>query len=275
MDDDALRQYLDHIGRYPLLSRDEEIELAKTIEAGRNSNSPTLHRKAQQAREKFINANLRLVVSVAKHYQKTGIPLLDLIQEGNIGLEYAVDRFDWRQGCKFSTYAIWWIRQAIQRSLRKSRLIYIPEHIKQRQVALWRFRDGTPLEEISKLTKIPIQELEQAQSFYYQYCSLDKALPGEGEHPLSNIIADKDAFEEVENALFEEAVKSQILQRLSALSEKDQKLFRMYTGIGCRKHKAAEIAKEFGWHKNSVTGRFRALRKKLIDMSLDDLVQAS
>ena len=123
-----LSLYLHEIGRYRLLTRAEEVQLAKRIEAG-----------DEQAKERLINANLRLVVSVAKHYQRHGIPLLDLIQEGTLGLIRASEKFDWRRGNKFSTYAIWWIRQAVDRAVcNQAEPIRIPVHIHERRRRLAR-----------------------------------------------------------------------------------------------------------------------------------------
>jgi RNA polymerase primary sigma factor len=125
-----LSLYLREIGRYRLLTRAEEVQLAKRIEGG-----------DEQAKERLINANLRLVVSVAKHYQRPGIPLLDLIQEGTVGLIRASEKFDWRRGTKFSTYAIWWIRQAIDRAAcTQAEPIRIPVHIHERRRRLARVR---------------------------------------------------------------------------------------------------------------------------------------
>jgi DNA-directed RNA polymerase sigma subunit (sigma70/sigma32) len=144
-DQDLVRLYLDGIGRYPLLTKDDEVALSQRIEAGREARTVIgtggqvtaarkrelrrLDRDGDEATEAFINANLRLVVSIAKKYQSADMPLLDLIQEGNLGLIHAVDKFDWRKGFKFSTYATWWIRQAIGRGIdNTSRTIRLPVH---------------------------------------------------------------------------------------------------------------------------------------------------
>ena len=132
-DEDSVRLYLDGIGRYPLLTKEDEIRLAQVIEAGRMATGELerglplpatrerelrrMRRDAERASEQFVNANLRLVVSIAKKYQSSEMPILDLIQEGNLGLMHAVEKFDWRRGFKFSTYATWWIRQSIGRGI--------------------------------------------------------------------------------------------------------------------------------------------------------------
>ncbi len=144
-DEDSVRLYLDGIGQYPLLTKDDEIRLAQAIEAGRTADgelgqglplSPARERElrrtrrdAERASEQFVNANLRLVVSIAKKYQSSDMPILDLIQEGNLGLMHAVEKFDWRRGFKFSTYATWWIRQSIGRGIdNSSRTVRLPVH---------------------------------------------------------------------------------------------------------------------------------------------------
>src|SRR6266480_6965134 len=185
-DADDLRLYLEAAAREPLLTKEEEVELAMTIEkgkegeerlkAGRLRSDRSIMRaradvrRAEAARQRFIMANLRLVVSVGRKYQGQGLPLLDLIQEGNIGLMRAVELFDWRRGFKFSTYATWWIRQGITRAIAdRSRSIRLPVHIHDRLRKLRRTmvqfsqrmgRDPTP-EEMAKALEIPLEEVER------------------------------------------------------------------------------------------------------------------
>src|ERR671931_1302560 len=185
-DADDLRLYLEAAAREPLLTKEEEIELAQTIEkgkaaeeklaAGRVRSDATIRklrteiRISEAARQRFIMANLRLVVSVARKYQGQGLPLLDLIQEGNIGLMRAVELFDWRRGFKFSTYATWWIRQGITRAIAdRGRQIRLPVHVHDQIRKLRRTfvqfsqrmgRDPTP-EEIADLIGLPIEEVER------------------------------------------------------------------------------------------------------------------
>jgi RNA polymerase primary sigma factor len=156
-DEDLVRVYLDEIGRHELLTKDDEARLAQDIDAGRaarakldepgpikRSERRKLEETAQRgadARREFIQSNLRLVVSIAKKYQASGLPLLDLVQEGNLGLMHAVEKFDWRKGFKFSTYATWWIRQAIQRGIANTgRTIRLPAHAGDNLLRLHRVR---------------------------------------------------------------------------------------------------------------------------------------
>jgi RNA polymerase primary sigma factor len=175
---DALQLFLNEAGRYDLLTAEEEVELAKRIERG-----------DRQAKELMINSNLRLVVSIAKRYQGHGLSLLDLIQEGIIGLIRAVEKFDWRRGYKFSTYATWWIRQAVQRGVaNKAREIRIPVHIVEREQKMARAEReltaslGRPPteEEIAKQAKLPLQQMVEVRQAARAVTSLDKPVGAEG-----------------------------------------------------------------------------------------------
>src|SRR4051812_37393058 len=169
----TLSLYLHEIGRYRLLTRAEEVQLAKRIEAG-----------DPQAKERLINANLRLVVSVAKHYQRPGIPLLDLIQEGTLGLIRASEKFDWRHGTKFSTYAIWWIRQAVDRAVcNQAEPIRIPVHVYERRRQLARARQALARElerepslgEVAAAAGLSLAQAEQALNVPTGFVPLDGA----------------------------------------------------------------------------------------------------
>ena len=171
---DALQLFLNEAGRWPLLTKEEEIALAKRIERG-----------DAEAKERMINSNLRLVVSIAKRYQGHGLSLLDLIQEGIIGLIRAVEKFDWRRGFKFSTYATWWIRQAVQRGVaNKSRTIRIPVHIADREQKIARAertlapklgRQPTD-EEIAEQAKLPLKQLREVREAARAITSLDRPI---------------------------------------------------------------------------------------------------
>src|SRR5213082_329017 len=178
---DALQLFLNEAGRYPLLTAQEEVELAKRIERGDKA-----------AKDRMVNSNLRLVVSIAKKYQGHGLTLLDLIQEGIIGLIRAAEKFDWRRGYKFSTYATFWIRQAIQRGLaNRARTIRIPVHIGQRERKIARAgrelyaQLGRPPtdEEIARHAELTLDEIEEARAAARTVTSLDRPVGEEGETP--------------------------------------------------------------------------------------------
>src|SRR5213083_2500295 len=188
---DALQLFLNEAGRWPLLTKEEEVELAKLIERG-----------DEEAKERMINSNLRLVVSITKRYQGHGLSLLDLIQEGIIGLIRAVEKFDYRKGFKFSTYATWWIRQAVQRGVaNKSRTIRIPVHIVERErkiskaerelhVKLGR---APSLEEIAKEAKLPLKQVHEVQDAARAVTSLDRPVGSESDTSLGVLVSGGDA----------------------------------------------------------------------------------
>src|SRR3954452_5024047 len=184
---DALQLFLNEIGRYPLLTAAQEVELAKRIERG-----------DMRAKEQMINSNLRLVVSIAKHYQGHGLSLLDLIQEGIIGLIRAAEKFDWRKGFKFSTYATWWIKQAVQRGVaNKARVIRIPVHVVEREQKVARARrelvatlerDPTP-EEIAAHSKLPLNHVEEVMAAARAVASTDMPVGDDGDASFGDLIA--------------------------------------------------------------------------------------
>src|SRR3954471_12949709 len=204
---DALQLFLNEAARYQLLTAEQEVELAKGIERG-----------DQRAKDQMINANLRLVVSIAKRYQGHELALLDLIQEGVIGLIRAVEKFDWRKGYKFSTYATWWIRQAVQRGVaNKSRTIRIPVHIADREQRIGRAeRVLTPKlgrppteEEVAEHAKLPLKQVREVRSAARAVTSLDKSLGDESESSLGDIVAttEHDFEEEIHVGLTEETLR--------------------------------------------------------------------
>jgi RNA polymerase primary sigma factor len=184
---DALQLFLNEAGRYPLLTAAEEVELAKRIERG-----------DKDAKDRMVNSNLRLVVSIAKKYQGHGLSLLDLIQEGIIGLIRAAEKFDHRKGFKFSTYATWWIRQAVQRGVaNKSRTIRIPVHIVEREQKIARAErklltvlERTPTdEEIAEESKLPLKQVREVRHAARAVTSLDRPVGEEGDSSLGDIVA--------------------------------------------------------------------------------------
>ena len=188
-DSDMVQQYLNEIGRYPLLSKDEEQELAILIEAGDD-----------KAKKRFVESNLRLVVSIAKKHQGSGLPLIDLIQEGNLGLMHAVDKFEWKRELKFSTYATWWIRQYVTRSIaNKGRTIRLPVHvhdlllkIKKTSTALEFELDRPPTdEEVAAKMKMPVDKIRATLAFNVQVRSLSEDFgQNEDDNELQDTIYD-------------------------------------------------------------------------------------
>jgi RNA polymerase primary sigma factor len=224
---DALQLFLNEIRRYPLLTAAEEVELAKRIEQG-----------DLEAKERMINSNLRLVVSIAKKYQGQELSLLDLIQEGIFGLIRAAEKFDWRKGYKFSTYATFWIRQAIQRGLaNKARTIRIPVHIGQRERKIARAerelqaklgREATD-EEIARAADLPLTQVEEVRDAARTVTSLDRPVGEEGETALGDLLeGDAPPVEqEVELSLSE-----QLLRRtIEELPEPERNVIRLRYGI--------------------------------------------
>ena len=224
---DALQLFLNEVSRHELLTADQEIELAKRIERG-----------DLQAKEQMINSNLRLVVSIAKKYQGHELPLLDLIQEGIIGLIRAVEKFEWRRGYKFSTYATWWIRQAVQRGVaNKSRTIRIPVHIVEREQKISRAerqlmarleRDPTD-EEVAATAKLSVKHVKEVRSAARAVTSLDRPLGTEGETSFGDLIAgaEVEPSEEVHVRLAEKAVRTAV----DTLPEREREVVKLRYGM--------------------------------------------
>jgi RNA polymerase primary sigma factor len=224
---DALQLFLRDVRRHPLLDKEREVELAKRIEQG-----------DLDAKEQMINSNLRLVVSLAKRYQGHELPLLDLIQEGIFGLIRAAEKFDWRKGYKFSTYATFWIRQAIQRGLaNKARTIRIPVHIGQRERKIARAerelaaglgRDPTD-EEIAAKAELSVDEIQETRDVTRTITSLDRPIGEEGDTQLGDLLEsdDQGPEEEVQIGLREETLRAAI----DRLPEREREVVRLRYGI--------------------------------------------
>jgi RNA polymerase primary sigma factor len=224
---DALQLFLNEAGRYKLLTAAEEVELAKLIEDG-----------DKEAKDLMINSNLRLVVSIAKKYQGHGISLLDLIQEGIIGLIRAVEKFDWRRGYKFSTYATWWIRQAVQRGVaNKSRTIRIPVHIVEREQKMSRAertltakleREPTD-EEVAEVAKLSLKHVKEVRAAARAVTSLDKPIGSTGDASFGDLIAGEDVepSEEVHVSLAEDVVRSAV----ETLPERERDVVKLRYGM--------------------------------------------
>src|SRR5690242_9575913 len=224
---DALQLFLNEAGRYKLLTAPEEVELAKRIERG-----------DKDAKDLMINSNLRLVVSIAKKYQGHGISLLDLIQEGIIGLIRAVEKFDWRRGYKFSTYATWWIRQAVQRGVaNKSRTIRIPVHIVEREQKISRAErelsaklERPPTdEEVAKHAKLSPKHVAEVRAAARAVTSLDRPVGDEGDSTYGDLFAREDAepIEEVHVGLSEHLLRAAV----EKLPEREQHVIKLRYGL--------------------------------------------
>src|SRR5438045_8022317 len=224
---DALQLFLNEAGRYKLLTAAEEVELAKRIERG-----------DKEGKDLMTNSNLRLVVSIAKKYQGHGISLLDLIQEGIIGLIRAVEEFDWRRGYQFSTYATWWIRQAVQRGVaNKSRTIRIPVHIVEREQKIARAereltakhgRQPTD-QELAKAAKLPLKQVKEVKAAARAVTSLDKPIGDDNSGSFGDLFASQTAHtdEEVEVSLREETLR----RALTELPDREQTVLKLRYGM--------------------------------------------
>src|SRR3954466_16255464 len=224
---DAMQLFLNEVRRHPLLSAAEEVELAKRIEEG-----------DEEAKERMINSNLRLVVSLAKRYQGQDLPLLDLIQEGILGLIRAAEKFDWRRGYKFSTYATFWIRQAIQRGIaNKARTIRIPVHIGQRERKVARIERelqnsrGPPPsdEEVAKEAEISVDDIEEIRDAARAVTSLDRPIGEDGDASFGDIMPsdDPEPEEEVEVSLRAEALH----RALDELPDREKEVVKLRFGV--------------------------------------------
>jgi len=223
---DALQLFLNEVGRYKLLTADEEVALAKRIERG-----------DRQAKDLMINSNLRLVVSIAKKYQGHGLSLLDLIQEGIIGLIRAVEKFDWRRGFKFSTYATWWIRQAVQRGVaNKAREIRIPVHIVDRERKIGRAERELTVklgrspteEEIAKAAKLPLKQIREVREAARAVTSLDKPV-GEGETSFGDLFA---GTEDPPDERIHVSLEQEVLRRaVGSLPDRQQEVVKLRYGL--------------------------------------------
>ena len=226
--DDPVRMYLKEIGKVPLLTADEEMDLAQRMEQG-----------DEEAKKRLCEANLRLVVSIAKRYVGRGMLFLDLIQEGNLGLIKAVDKFDWRKGFKFSTYATWWIRQSITRSIAdQARTIRIPVHMVEtinkqirvtRQLLQELGRDPTP-EEIAAEMEIPVEKVREISKIAQEPVSLETPIGEEEDSHLGDFIPDEDVPSPADAAAFS-MLKEQLDEVLSTLTDREQEVLRLRFGL--------------------------------------------
>ena len=225
---DSLQLFLADVGRHKLLTASEEVTLAKAIERG-----------DMLAKRRMIESNLRLVVSIAKGYRGLGVPFLDLIQEGTLGLNRAVEKFDWRRGFKFSTYATWWIRQSVQRAVANhARTIRVPVHVVERQQKLSRAarrlevelgREATK-DELAEATGLPMQHVDEALGAAHASVSLNQTVGSDDEGELGDLFADREAadpFDEAEESLRRQGVR----KALDALPERERRILELRFGF--------------------------------------------
>lgn len=258
--DDPVRMYLKEIGKISLLSAEEEIELAQKMDQG-----------SELAKKKLVEANLRLVVSIAKRYVGRGMLFLDLIQEGNLGLIKAVEKFDYTKGFKFSTYATWWIRQAITRAIAdQARTIRIPVHMVetinklirvQRQLLQELGREPRP-EEISKVMDMSVEKIREIQKISQEPVSLETPIGEEEDSHLGDFIPDDDALAPSEAAAYS-LLKEQLEEVLSTLNEREQKVLKLRFGLeDGRTRTLEEVGKEFDVTRERIRQiEAKALRK--------------
>jgi len=288
-EEDLVRLYLSDIGRYPLLTKEDEIRLAQEIEAGnkaareleeleatgaidtvtpaRRTRLQRQVRKGARARQAFVQSNLRLVVSIAKRYQASGLPFLDRIQEGNLGLMHAVEKFDWRKGFKFSTYATWWIRQAITRGIANtSRTVRLPVHAGDTLVRLQKARNRMelrlgrpPLEsELAAELGLPEDKVAEVLRFSVEPLSLFEPLREDGDAELGDVVEDRQSatpFEEVAITL----LPDQVARMLSNLDDREREVLELRFGLGQSQPRTLE---EIGCKFNLTRERIRQIEAR-------------
>ena len=256
--EDPVRMYLKEIGKVPLLTAEEEIELAKRMELG-----------DEEAKKRLAEANLRLVVSIAKRYVGRGMLFLDLIQEGNLGLIKSVEKFDYRKGYKFSTYATWWIRQAITRAIAdQARTIRIPVHMVEtinklirvsRQLLQELGREPTP-EEIAEEMNMPVERVREILKISQEPVSLETPIGEEEDSHLGDFIQDDNVPVPADAAAFT-LLKEQLVEVLSTLTDREQKVLRLRFGLDDgRARTLEEVGKEF----NVTRERIRQIEAKAL-----------
>ena len=240
---DALTLFMTRAGRYPLLTAAQEVELAKRIERGDS-----------EAKERMINSNLRLVISIAKRYQGHDVPLGDLVQEGVIGLNRAVEKFDWRKGFKFSTYATWWIRQACQRAISNlSKTIRVPTHVHERRLKLARVRaelvtrlDREPTrEELAEAASFSVQHVDEALDAAEAPVSLNQRVGSEEESELGDLFGDPSAEDPAGEAV-DSIRRLEVRRALAELPERERRVLELRFGLDGEPWTLEAIGKELG-----------------------------
>jgi RNA polymerase sigma factor (sigma-70 family) len=301
--EDLVRLYLEDVGRHDLLTKDDEVRLAQAIEGGVAAQAeldaakkltPTQRRQlrrtiriGEEAHRQFVNSNLRLVVSIAKKYQSSGLPLLDIVQEGNLGLIHAVDKFDWRKGFKFSTYATWWIRQAIQRGIANSaRVIRLPVHAGDMLTALLKMRaqlEGslgrTPtLAELAAEAELPLDKVVEVLRYAVDTVSLDEPVRDDGDAELGDFVEDRNA-----TAPFDAAAVSllpgEVAKVLKVLDERERTILCLRFGLdGGGERTLEEVAEYFGLTRERIrqieARAMSKLRHPSADVGARELLEA-
>ena len=282
-EEDLVRLYLTDIGQYPLLTKEDEVRLAQKIEKGveareklstseeltakEKSDLKRLDRNGARAEKKFVQSNLRLVVSIAKKYQASGLPLLDLIQEGNLGLMHAVEKFDWRKGFKFSTYATWWIRQAITRGIANTgRTIRLPVHAGDTLARLQKARSrlelkyGRPatMTELAADVEMPEDKITEALRFANEPLSLSEPLREDGDAELGDVVEDRGAASPFEVAATS-LLPDEIARLLAPLDEREREILKLRFGLDRGEPRTLE---EVGEHFNLTRERIRQIEAR-------------
>ena len=265
---DALSLFMHRAGRYPLLTAAEEVALAKRVERG-----------DAQAKERMINSNLRLVISIAKRYQRKDLPLLDLVQEGVIGLNRAVEKFDWRKGFKFSTYATWWIRQACQRAIsNQSATIRIPTHVNERRVKLSRAETRLEArlgrkptrEELAEEAELELVHVEEALDAVQANVSLNRPVGSEDDGELGDLFGDQFAVSPEDEAV-DSVRRREVRRAIASLPERERRIVELRFGIGGEPQALEAIGKELGITRE----RVRQLEAEALARLQDELAFAA
>ncbi|MDQ4029901.1 MAG: sigma-70 family RNA polymerase sigma factor [Actinomycetota bacterium] len=264
---DSLQLFLNEIGRYRLLTADEEVALAKRVERG-----------DREAKERMINSNLRLVVSIAKRYQGHGLPLLDLIQEGVVGLNRAVEKFDWRKGFKFSTYATWWIRQSCQRAISgQSRTIRVPTHVEERRLKLRRARqrleaggEEATRERLAAATGLSARHVDEALDAVEATVSLDQPIGSDGDGSFGELFADT-SLDDPADAAVEEVQRATVRRALRGLEDRERRLLELRYGFEGEPQSLETISRELGVSRE----RVRQLERDALERLEPELASAA
>ena len=266
---DSLTLFMNRAGRYPLLTAAEEVALSKRVERGDAA-----------AKERMINSNLRLVVSIAKRYQGHDLPLMDLIQEGVIGLNRAVEKFDWRRGYKFSTYATWWIRQACQRAVsNQSTTIRVPVHIHERRVKIARARNQLQTRfgreptaaELAEATGLAVRYVEEALAVAEASASLNQSIGSDDSGELGDLFGDPTAQDPEEEAA-ESFQRLAVRRAVADLPERERRILELRFGFAEETKTLEEIGKELGIGRERVRQLERDALARLA-VTLDGVVE--